>query len=210
MLTFDKIDSQRSPHARYDPRAAPAPALAPFHHARPASWSPPWRGARSGSMPPPRSACAPTPGARRRRNPAGSMIAPSARSPASRSASKSAATAPACRWCRRPPDATGAVHRAARRNPGGGADLRSETADRGIQGAGDDLRSRPAAVDDGELEHGPQQRGRTAGRSAARLHRVRRSLDRSRQRIGRRRRWRAPTMSNCTAASPKARRRTIP
>ena len=33
-------------------------------------------------------------------------------------------------------DAAGAVHRAARRNPGGGADLRSETRDRRIQGAG--------------------------------------------------------------------------
>src|SRR5206468_11346835 len=35
-LTFDKIISQRSPHVRYQPRAAPAPALAPFHHADPA------------------------------------------------------------------------------------------------------------------------------------------------------------------------------
>ena len=78
----------------------------------------------------------------------------------------------------------GAVHRAARRNPGGGADLRSEIADRRIQGAGHDRRSRPAAVAEGELEPRPQQRGRPAGRSAARLDRVRQSLDRSRQRAG--------------------------
>ena len=37
---------------------------------------------------------------------------------------------------------------------------------------------------DGELEQGPQQRGGIAGDPAARLDRVRRSLDRSRQRIG--------------------------
>ena len=47
-------------------------------------------------MPRPRSAFAPTPGRRRRRKPAGSMRAASARSQASRSASKSAATTPAC------------------------------------------------------------------------------------------------------------------
>src|SRR5713226_2717169 len=34
---IDKITGQRSPHVRYDPRAAPAPALAPFDHARPAA-----------------------------------------------------------------------------------------------------------------------------------------------------------------------------
>ena len=34
----------------------------------------------------------------------------------------------------------------ARRNPGGGAGLRSETADRGIHRAGDDLRSRRASL----------------------------------------------------------------
>ena len=52
-------------------------------------------------MRPPRSACVRMPGVRRRRRPAGSTIAASARSPASRSVSKSAATTPACRWFRR-------------------------------------------------------------------------------------------------------------
>ena len=70
-----------------------------------------------------------------------------------------------------------------RRNPGRGADLGSEVADRRIHRAGDDFRSRRAAGDDGELEQGPQQRGRTAGHPAARLDRVRRPLDRPRQRI---------------------------
>ena len=36
----------------------------------------------------------------------------------------------------------------------------------------------------GELEHGPQQRGGTAGRAAASLHRLRRSRDRPCRRIG--------------------------
>ena len=167
------------------PRAAPAPALAPFPHAR----SAPGRRRRVERV---LVLCrlrgrgaAPMPGARRKRSPAGSMIAPSARSPAFRSASKCAARAPACRWSRRPRGRdAGAVHGAARRNPGGGADLRSETADRGIQGAGDDRRSRRAAVADGELEQGPQQRGRPARGAAARLDRVRRALDRPHQRFG--------------------------
>ena len=77
----------------------------------------------------------------------------------------------------------GAVHRAARRNPGGGADLRSETDDRGVQGAGDDRRSRRPAVADGELEDRPQQRGRPAGGAAARLPRIRGARDRPHQRI---------------------------
>ena len=40
---------------------------------------------------------------------------------------------------------------------------------------------------------------RTAGHSAARLHRVRESLDRPYQRTGRRRRSRGPAVPNCTA-----------
>jgi hypothetical protein len=57
---------------------------------------------------------------------------------------------------------TGAVHRTARRNHGDRADLPAETVDRRIQGAGHAGRSRPAAVDEGELDHRPQQRQRTA------------------------------------------------
>ena len=64
-------------------RAAPPPALAPFHHARPAA-------DRRRGLERVLVLCrfagrraAPTPGARRRRNPAGSMIAPNARWPAS-------------------------------------------------------------------------------------------------------------------------------
>jgi hypothetical protein len=73
----------------------------------------------------------------------------------------------------------GAGHGQARRNPGGRAGLRSETADRGIHRAGDDFRSRRLALDAGELEHGPRERGGTAGGSAARLDRVRRpAIDR--------------------------------
>ena len=72
-----------------------------------------------------------------------------------------------------------ADHGKARRNPGDGADLRPEAADRGIHCAGHDFRSRRPALDGGELAHGPQQRGRSAGGSAARLARLRRSLDRS-------------------------------
>src|ERR1700680_5053630 len=49
----------------------------------------------------------------------------------------------------------GADHRRARRNSGRGAGLRSEVADRGIHRAGDDRRSRPAALYGGELEQGP-------------------------------------------------------
>ena len=67
--------------------------------------------------------------------------------PAFRSASKSAATAPACRCLSQTAGqaATQApVTAQARRNPGRGAGLRSEIADRGIHRAGNDLRSRPA------------------------------------------------------------------
>ena len=92
-----------------------------------------------------KSACAPTPGARRRRKPAGSMIAPTARLPASRSASKSRCEDASVALVSQTAARAGAVHRAARRNPGGGADLRSENDDRGIQGAGDDRRSRRAS-----------------------------------------------------------------
>ena len=66
-------------------------------------------------------------------------------------------------------------------DPGGGAGLRSEIADRGIHRAGDDFRLRQFFVDDRELAHGPQQHRRTARRSAAGLAGVRRSRDRSRQ-----------------------------
>ena len=57
---------------------------------------------------------------------------------------------------------------------------------------------------------GQQQRDRLARYSAARFHRVRQSLDRPRQRTGCRRRSRAPAVPNCTAGSPKARRRINP
>ena len=82
-----------------------------------------------------------------------------------------------------------ADHGTARRNPGDGADLRPETADRGIHRAGHDFRSRRPALDGGELAHGPQQRGRSAGGSAARLARLRRPFDRPDRGIACRRRW---------------------
>src|SRR5712671_6781246 len=78
----------------------------------------------------------------------------------------------------------GAHDCAARRNPRRVPGLRSQIADRGIHRAGDDRRLRPATIDDRELEQGAQQRGGTAGDSAARLDRVRRSLDRSPRWIG--------------------------
>ncbi len=96
-----------------------------------------------------------------------------------------------------------AGHGQSRRNPGGRADLRSKIADRGIYRACDDLRFARVSFDAGELEQGSLQRGGIAGRSAARLHRVRRP-DRSTASMDRcRRRWRARGMSSCTAVLRK-------
>ena len=183
---IDKIIGQRSPHVRYDPRAAPAPALAPFHYARLAPDRRcgvervlvlrrlPGRGhgrclARTGGEI--------RPGLRLRQALGGWLPVPP-RSPLRR---RQRVAAVADRGTGR--DASG-DHRKARRNPCGGAGLRSETADRGIYRPGDNFRSRPAAFDGGELEQGAQQRGGAAGRPAANLARLRRCLDRSYQWTG--------------------------
>ena len=146
-----------------------------------------------------RSTSAPTPGARTRPDPAGSMSAPSARSAAFRSASKSAATAPAYRWRRRPRgSAAHAVHGQARRDPGGGADLRSEITDRRVHGAGDDFRSgQPPSMTVNWSTARSSMVGLPACRSASRwcstIPRSIASTDRCR------RRSRAPRQSSCMA-----------
>ena len=79
-------------------------------------------------MRPRRSACAPTPGARRRRNPAGSMIAPSARSPAIPFRLEVRCDGASVALVSQTAGAAKAPFTAqARRDPGGRADLRSET-----------------------------------------------------------------------------------
>ena len=106
-------------------------------------------------MPRPKSACAPTPGRRRRRKSGrvyamrqalGRRLPVPLRSPLRRR-QRFAGLADGRR--------AGAVHRAARRNHGDRADLPAEIADRRIQGAGHAGRSRPAAVAEGELDHRP-------------------------------------------------------
>ena len=127
-------------------------------------------------MRPRRSTCAPMPGARRRRNPAASMIAPSARSPASRSASKSAASGASVALVSQ--TAQSQARRSRRSSARSWSSRRSTIrscviaeftapatlADRGQQPS---LRV--------NWSKAPQQRGRPAGGAAARLHRVRRS-----------------------------------
>ena len=154
-------------------RAAAAPALGPLHRARIAPDRGRRRGARSGSMRHRKSACAPMPGARRKRNPAASMIAPSARWPVSRSASKCAARTPASRWCRRPPRNTlftaklGEILVVAQIY-----DPKLVIAEFKAPASIADARQPGAAA--GRLEQGARQRGGVARGAAARLDRVRR------------------------------------
>ena len=183
---IDKIIGQRSPHVRYDPRAAPAPALAPFHHARlapvaAAAWSAFWFYAASQV---------------------------DVKADAWRAQEAKSGRVYDC--ARR--SVAGFPFRLEVRCDGASVSLMSQTAEQAATQApitaklGEILVvaqvydpklliaefTAPATISDrgeqpsmiGELEQGPQQRGGTAGGSAARLHRVRRSLDRSRQRIG--------------------------
>ena len=199
------------------PRAAPAPALAPFHHARFA----PGRRRRLERVlvlsPPPRSRSRPMPGARRRRSPAGSTSAPGARWPASRSVSKSAATAPACRCMSQ--TAEQAATQAPITAKLGEILVVAQVYDPKLLiaefTAPATISDHGAVCDDRELEQGPQQRGGSAGGAAARLDRVRRSLDRTIQWIGCRRRWRSakhvetawPPRRRLGARSPRDRNR---
>ena len=171
-------------------------------------WSPPRRGALSGSMPPRRSACA--------ADAWRAQEAKSGRNLRLRQAHGGGLSVPPRNPLRRRQRRAGvadrgrrrrAVHRAARRDPGRRADLRSETADRGISTRRPRCRIRQQPPMRVELEQGARQRGRAAGGAAARLDRVRRCRDRPHRCIrcqvaGRR----APSMSSCTAASPTARR----
>ena len=152
-LHLTKSRAKGPPHASHDPRAAPAPALAPVLHARPGAGCRRrlerfWFYAAS------KSVCARTHGARRKRRPAGSMIAAVARSRAFRSAWKCSARMPASPWSRRP-RARSAVHGAARPNSGGGADLQSETLIAEFK-APATIADPGHAVADGELEDRPR------------------------------------------------------
>ena len=89
---------------------------------------------------------------RRRRNPAGSMIAASVRSPASRSASRSVAADASVTLVSQTATAQAPFTARLGRNPGRGADLRSQIVDRRIQGACRHRRSWSGAVVERELE----------------------------------------------------------